>query len=486
MQQSCRRGDMNTADLFSEYDIHHYIVLFLVLSAPGVLLGVLLGALLRQAAYGILRPFTRLFRLLTRPVRALLRFAGFKAIAKSRPARIAMIGGGGTLIGSRPDHLTETEWALRKPDEPAQTAEDGEQVEAQSLYNFHEEEKILRKDGAIFKWFRIPGTYIPKALSDTFTNEIADQYAVEARKFFNRQVQLKVNEKSLYEDAEGAVIIDMFRNSDRRCYYALNQLRKTINNNALRLIILLSFLLVVFAALSFAFPFVWSWILSMFNGEKAALSGAVGSAARVIWAILAAIVLTFLAILSQSFYANQQRQNMREFSDFLTRYLGLVSNRFREASASASRVIQGDERDSKKLAANAQKWQKIMMWLAFRPFFIESFVRNVDFQLRRNLNYYLWGGFVSLIIVSVVSLAAFAWFSSSAGAAPDLFLLITLAFGVILCIVSIFLMFQEVVTVELDQLNWLGFDNLEVAKQMDEVIGKYAEDIGQWKGRFDR
>jgi hypothetical protein len=89
----------------------------------------------------------------------------------------------------------------------------------------------------------------------------------------------------------------------------------------------------------------------------------------------------------QTLYANQQRQNMRELSDFLTRYLGMISNRFREASATASRVIQGDERDSKKLGAAAQKSHKVMIWLGFRPFFIETFVRNINFQMRRNLGY---------------------------------------------------------------------------------------------------
>jgi hypothetical protein len=45
---------------------------------------------------------------------------------------------------------------------------------------------------------------------------------------------------------------------------------------------------------------------------------------------------------------------------------------------------------------------------------------------------------------------------------------------------------RRVVLEELDQRNWLGFDNLDLSKQMDEVIGKYAEHIGMWLGRFDR
>jgi hypothetical protein len=39
---------------------------------------------------------------------------------------------------------------------------------------------------------------------------------------------------------------------------------------------------------------------------------------------------------------------------------------------------------------------------------------------------------------------------------------------------------------EMNQADWLGFDNLNVDRGMDEVVGKYAEDVGYWKGRLDR
>ncbi|PQA89253.1 hypothetical protein [Hyphococcus luteus] len=42
-----------------------------------------------------------------------------------------------------------------------------------------------------------------------------------------------------------------------------------------------------------------------------------------------------------------------------------------------------------------------------------------------------------------------------------------------------------VVPSELDE-NWLGYGNLELGKVMDEVVGKYGEEVGYWKNRTGR
>jgi hypothetical protein len=187
----------------------------------------------------------------------------------------------------------------------------------------------------------------------------------------------------------------------------------------------------------------------------------------------------------QALYATQQRHNMREFSDFLTRYLGLVSNQFRESSATASRVVQGDERDSKQLAANAQRWHKIMVWLGMRPFFIESFVRNVSFQLRRNLGYYLFGAFAwFMVLLPAIIAVGFLAADATQVALPESTIAIVSAAYASGAAFALYLINRNVVMDELNQMNWLGYDNLHLAKQMDEVIGKFAEEIGLWRGRF--
>jgi hypothetical protein len=421
---------------------------------------------LGRAAFGLLRPMSRLMR-------AGARRAGVKTVAQSRAARAAAPG-----ARNRPgrEHLTAVEWALTEPDDGA-AAPSGERLPAP--YDFGAERRILRKQGQVFKWLRIPAEYIPKNLVEPFSDSIADEYLKSARRFFARPVSLRTDESNFYEDEEGAVLVALFRDTDRRCFYALDQMRRVINANALRLTFWLSALLLALTAAA------WASVPLLARLAERGPAAVVGVAAVVIIVLVLYVVATFTL---QAFYANSQRQNMREFSDFLTRYLGLIANRFREASAKTSRVIQGDERDSKVLAANAQKWHKIMIWLGLRPFFLESFVRNVYFQVRRNLTYYAFGSIFWFVIAAPLLLGnALTAAGRLAGYEAPLAASVVIWAGYFaFAALSIWQLLRRVVLDELNQMNWLGYDNLEVGAQMDEVIGKYAEDIGLWKGRFDR
>lgn len=90
-----------------------------------------------------------------------------------------------------------------------------------------------------------PATYLPTHLVGPLTDEIATLYEDEARKFFAVPVQQQANKLSLYEDAEGAFMISLFRSVDRRCYYVLNEMRKAINGNARSIVVTFSVFLVL-------------------------------------------------------------------------------------------------------------------------------------------------------------------------------------------------------------------------------------------------
>ncbi len=418
-------------------------------------------ALLGRAAFAGLRPFARVLR-------GALRFLRWKSVARSRPARAALTG---ATAHRRADHLTAIECALRGQD----LSEDGEVRE----YDFSEERRILRRHGGVYTWLRIPAEYIPASLAKPFTDAIASEYHAAAQGFFSRTVDLHADEQNLYEDEEGAVLVALFRNSDRRCFYALDRLRRSINGNARTLVSILSFLTLAAAAAAYS--------AAMRLLPAGAAISAESLVATLISGVAVLVVYGVVAYLVQLLYNNDQRQNMREFSDFLTRYLSLVSNRFREASANASRVIQGDERDSKRLSSNAQKWHKIMIWLGLRPFFIESFVRNVIFQIRRNSKYYVAG---AVLLFFAFGPAVFVG-TASALAAREVLGGLSAAGWAFVGVVYLICAFggmavinKPVIFDELNQTNWLGYDNLDVGRQMDEVIGKFAEEIGLWRGRF--
>jgi hypothetical protein len=188
-------------------------------------------------------------------------------------------------------------------------------------------------------------------------------------------------------------------------------------------------------------------------------------------------------------YRQQQQHNARELRFFLTKYLGRIADRYREATGNAKQVTVGKEIDSAKLAAMAQLWHKIMVWMPFRTFYIECFVRSIIYQIRRNTSYYMlipWG--------AIALLVAFAWFANSAfqenfGDAfkhPH-FLPLYVGTTVALALLTLFYYNRigaVVLGEELSRLDWLGYSHLDVSSAMDAVVGKYAEDVGYWKSRM--
>jgi len=165
---------------------------------------------------------------------------------------------------------------------------------------------------------------------------------------------------------------------------------------------------------------------------------------------------------------------------------GRISDRYREATGIARGVTVGDETDSKKLSEAARKWHKIMIWMPFRTFFIECFVRNVLYQINRNCTYYLYIVPLTLLLIAGAAVLAvethwiaLADFTTIEGAA----LIVGFLFVALFYVERIN---KVVIAEELDQLDWLGYDNLNVSAAMDDVVGKYAEDVGFWKGRLDR
>ncbi len=439
-------------DLFSGY--------WSVWLVAGFISGLLLVGLMGR---GPIRLFTPLFRILMLPLRPItfvlrrLRIMP-KATARARTARNALATA--RLASNRNlSNQSEIDFALSLPDDD-DLEETDEEV---APYDYSEERQSINMDGLYFRHIKLQPDYLPTLLTSQMSDEIGDRYLAAARTFFNKRPALKVNHKALFEDADGAVAVSLFRNFDRRAYYILNEMRKTINGNARRLMIAYSSLLVASAIAVFAAPI----------DPPIQLGACIG-------------IVVVMFVWHAGGYQKQQQHGIRELRSFLTRYLGRISDRFREVTGNARGVTVGDETDSQKLSERAIKWHKVMIWLPFRTFFLETFVRNLQYQIDRNSAYYLYIWFPTLLAVGAV--IGFAWLDGShsfgallnvAQSYPEYAFLFT--FGVYLHLIT-----KVVIADELDQTDWLGFDDLNVSAAMDEVVGKYAEDVGFWKGRFDR
>jgi hypothetical protein len=354
-------------------------------------------------------------------------------------------------------------------------------------YDFaNKEEKNLARRGLLFQWISVKPSYMSDITH--LTSEIADVYFRAAKLFFRIQVPINADIRSLYEDVEGAIAIVMFRVRDRNCYYLLNEMRRTINDNVRKMTILFSSIVSLVLVIGVFFfgvsdHAVWP-VQHDFLGIRAEFFNR-GVAGFLLCSC--GIFLMWLAYYME--YVPNQRNNGRELRGFLSRYMSRLSDRYRDSMANARAVTVGDETDSVKLSAEAQKWHKIMLWLSMRVFFVEGFVRNILFQIGRNSGYYVV--FCPLAFIGTILLVA----NTGASLIPDVSLLQLLAgpgpvfyimFFLMLLLFTAFLLRAMDPIDDMNQADWLGFDNFNVDKGMDDVVGKYAEDVGYWKGRLDR
>ena len=346
------------------------------------------------------------------------------------------------------------------------------------------EEKNLKRGGFLFKWINVKPSYMPDIA--LLSDELADTYHKAASRFFSGQVNISADIGSLYEDVEGATIIRMFRARDRRGFYLLNEMRRMINDNVRKLAFLyVAIVLIVLVAAWFVIPEV--------VGSGPATKGVVGFLAAQwlagMWGLLLCLGGIFVMWLTYFMeYVPNQRNNAREMRSFLSRYMSRLSDRYRDSLANARAVTVGDETDSAKLSAKAQKWHKIVLWLSFRAFFMESFVRNVLFQIGRNCGYYVVLAPIVLVVSTLFwALALMLVLHLDFGAViagPGIFFYV--GFGVLALVAIVFLLRAMRPIDEMNQADWLGFDDFDIDRGMDQVVGKYAEDVGYWKGRLDR
>lgn len=352
-------------------------------------------------------------------------------------------------------------------------------------YDFkNNEEQRLSRGGILFRWINVKPAYVPDQAR--LNDEIADTYHEVAKKFFSDQVNISADIASMYEDVEGAIIVRQFRIRDRRGFYLLNEFRRTINDNVRKLSFLYSSIMLA--------VLVGAWFfLPVLNEHAPAAHGIFGwlSAAfrDSLWGLGLCFAGVFLMWLSYYMeYVPNQRNNGREMRSFLTRYMSRLSDRYRDSLANARAVTVGDEVDAAKLSAKATKWNKVVLWMAFRSYFMESYVRNIFYQIGRNCGYYVvWVPPVLTLLVLFAAFVCAKIFGLGFLAlitAPGIFFYA--GFALMVLVGAVFLIRAMSPLDETNQADWLGYDDLNVDKGMDLVVGKYAEDVGFWKGRLDR
>jgi len=364
-------------------------------------------------------------------------------------------------------HETLTEQALRA---------DGER--------FAQEEEHMNRQGFIFKWLsvRVGFMRMPEELDD----ETAARYSDLAEQFLGREVPVDADQRALFEDIEGQVIAQQFQKSDAGVIYLLNEGRKLMNRNVFILSGLFSLILgLVLIGNVFAHEFGVVDMLGLFPDGIGPLSSDVAGSlvfgtgtcllgAMIMWALYYAE------------YAPYQRNTAREMANLLTRYLARVNDHYRTAVGKARSVTVGQERDSKQLAEQAKLWTLNITWIALRVFFVETYVRNVVFQIRRNSSYYLMFVPLGAVVATGTVLGILSGLTGLSPFGPILALgwVFIVLFLLVAALYSFFLSNALNSLSEIDQGEWISFHTLKLNQVLGDVVGKYAEDVGYWKNRI--
>lgn len=352
-------------------------------------------------------------------------------------------------------------------------------------YDFaNNEEKKLSRRGILFRWISVRPAYMPD--TSPISDEVVNIYVRVAQRFFRSRVDIAADVTNLYEDVDAAVTIALFRVRDRKCYYLLNEMRRIINDNVRKLAFLYSSIILSVLTIEL-FYIDWLDQPVIAKVTHGVVAFAIDYWDRSLGGVaLCAAGAFFMWLTYYMEYVPNQRSNGREMRSFLSRYLSRLSDRYRDSLANARAVTVGDETDGDKLSAAAQKWHKVMLWLSFRAFFVETFIRNILFQIGRNCGYYIVFGPLVLVVVVGTTLAIGTGLAhidlAVLFAAPGP--LFYLAFALLVALAVGFLINAMYPIDEMNQSDWLGFENFNVDRGMDDVVGKYAEDVGYWKGRL--
>jgi hypothetical protein len=452
-------------------------VLLIVIAALTALLAllrkspfILLARLFRSAGFLVFR-LLRLLRLVPKP-------------SKAAPGTAAVSTA-----------LTPSAWAAFARPFQRQTETD------QSLAGLSEKATtyLSKRRGAYFEWLQPQEGIID--LAREYDRDLAAEDFQKAKHFFTYDLPVRANPQSLYEDVNGALIVDMFKDSDRVCFYVLSEMRKTINSNVLKLSVLFSLIVsIVFIANVFYSETIdFVSMIAALPGDALpytvtlpgagmvfeVTAGMVNKAAFGVISCLAGMFIMWLFY--QTEYSHFQRNNGRELNNFLTRYLAQLNGNFRSVEANARSSIVGDQ-DVTTMRENSVTWVINMQWMAFRFFFIESFLKGVIYQVLRNSSYYLLfvplGFFITIFTIAyVIDFEQLRLLDSKAAIYQQntfyVFFLVLFIFYFRYLKYSVAFVLESV-----REQEWTQFHELNVQLAMSRLIETYAGEIVFWRNRF--
>jgi hypothetical protein len=353
---------------------------------------------------------------------------------------------------------------------------DGEIIDLRPIESPTSKKRWAGRKGVIFRQV-VPEKFI----ADPYTEERAMVESRHARLFFGVDISPTPNPWRLYEGIEADFVRESFDADDERFFETLSEFRRTINGNVLRLSVLLSAITTVMAFVSavtsglirVSVPLVFLGVDMQRLGPPKAVAAEV---------ISAAVALTAVGLIYLWPYSNAQRLNGQKLSNFLTRYFTAINSDFSVIQRNASQAIS-NERDTKEMQQKTKLWWTVLLWTSQRQFFLECYLRNVAFQIRRNgIAYVVSLPLVAASLSGIVLLVAMHEGIASLGGSDfrlGFFQLlpVVILIASVSCLAGALSFVQE----SLRNREWQTLRHLDVIGGVTEILRGYVNQLELWQ-----
>jgi hypothetical protein len=467
------------------------VLLLLAVLLGGFVILALLALFRRLASRWLLRPLSRWMKALSRVLRRVTRF-GRQAPTKERPLKSLLGQSVGGMV------FTETEDEIEKDFDKKSVQINREyrlgcsciQLPASQPRDAARRER----DSADFAFSK------PKEDIDRDREDIEKARADfdKAKQLFRADVPTDANPLNLYEDIHNAFIVRLLGRSDKACFYVLSEFGRVISANVFCLALVFSSVVTAVAIGNFVLSDLVPFHL-LLNGLPTELTfltidmspllrtvrGFSTGFDKLVFAALSCLLgLVAMLMFYQLAYQQLQKLNGKEMDKFLSKYLMDIQVEFAKINASAKDAIIGKK--AEEMRAETVMWITNLQWMAWRVFFIEEFLRNTLFQIRRDSIY-------SLVLTPLLFIVLFIVPPTTASVLGMLNLdynqlSFYLLFPILLiwCYRYLAGSLEPATDSQTLTKQWPKFPDLDSVQELNRIMRAYAEQLEQWreKGQF--
>jgi hypothetical protein len=426
-----------------------------------------------RATRAVLRPLARLLRAVRRPIVWTLRRLRLTAKVRAKPEpEIAIHSAVGVI---------------------ARVFATGTEADKEISDNFDVSTVKIERNKQLFcSWLS------PVSTAHVVYDDAQAQADFEkAKQFFSTNISTDTNPQNLYEDIESAFTVSMFKLSDKPCFYVLSQFRKTINANVMILAIVFSAIVSFVAVVNIMLSTSVDFYGALNTGEKLPLTLNLWVVSlpidisrdffnRFVFGFLSCLVgYCVMWLFYHTEYSQFQRYNGQHLKTYLVDYLSRINNNFRQIQTNAANTMLA-EAPVEEMKHDAILWITDLQWTAFRAFYIESYLKNTLFQIRRNSSYYLLLVpllFIALLlfVASVMRLPEFNVLNLESAIYKQnsfylFFAMLLLAYYQYLRR-SVSFIWESIA-----QHDWFKFRELDIQDAMTKILDAYVTQLDRWRG----